>query len=432
MISTKSFVQQIPQNVAIAFDQRLGARGLSPPVQVDYRKWLRYYLDFCARYRHPPADRDSLPEFLRKLSSKGQSLERQQTAVASVQIYHELLKGGLVAGGDTGWEACLERLREEVRLRQYSPKTLQTYRTWANTFRGFLDGKEPGQVDSEDVRGFLTDLAVRKKVAASTQNQAFNALLFLFRHVLEREYDLKDKVVRARRSRYVPVVLSRAEVDAITGRMHGAKALAVKLLYGCGLRLAECLNLRVQHFNFDAGILTVRQGKGRKDRAVPLPETLLADLKRQLAGLRRLHEEDLAADYYGAFMPEALDRKGKHAAKELIWQWFFPARNLTFVPEEGGHRRYHMHETSLSTALRVAVRKSGVAKRVTCHTFRHSFASHLLRANYDIRTIQEMLGHSSVTTTMIYTHTVKSRTLKERRSPLDLRAELVDDLAIEG
>jgi integron integrase len=323
------------------------------------------------------------------------------------------------------------RLKEEVRLRQYSPKTLQTYRTWVNSFRGFLAEKVPEDVDSENARRFLTDLAVRKKVAASTQNQAFNALLFLFRHVLERDYDLKDKVVRARRSRNVPVVLSRAEVDAITGHLHGAKALAVKLLYGCGLRLSECLNLRVQHFNLDGGILTVRQGKGRKDRAVPLPELLLPDLKRQLEGVRRLHEEDLAAGYHGAFMPEALERKAKNAAKQLIWQWFFPARNLTFVPAEGGQRRYHLHETSLSTALRVAVGKSGVNKRVTSHLFRHTFASHLLRANYDIRTIQEMLGHSNVTTTMIYTHTMKSRTLKERRSPLDLRAEQVDELAPE-
>jgi integrase len=265
-------VIQLPQNVAIAFDNRLETRRLNPPVRAEYRKWLRFYLDFCAKYRHPPADRDSLPEFLRKLSAKGQSVERQQAAAASVQIYHDLLKGGLAAtrGGDSGWDACVERLKEEVRLRQYSPKTLQTYRTWTNTFRGFLAGKGPAQVDSEDVRRFLTDLAVRKQVAASTQNQAFNALLFLFRHVLEREYDLKDKVVRARRSRFVPVVLSRAEVDAITTHLRGAKGLAVKLLYGCGLRLSECLNLRVQHFNFEAGILTVRQGKGRKDRAVPL------------------------------------------------------------------------------------------------------------------------------------------------------------------
>jgi len=362
---------------------------------------------------------------------EGQGVDRQKTAAASVQAYYTIMKGGLAQSNSTesGWDECLTRLKEEVRLRQYSPKTLQTYRVWVIAFREFLQGKGPEAVDSEDARRFLTDLAVRRKVAASTQNQAFNGLLFLFRHVLQREYDLKDKVVRARRSRYVPVVLSRAEVDAITSHLRGAKGLAVKLLYGCGLRQAECMNLRVQHLNLDEGILTVRQGKGRKDRAVPLPETLLPDLKRQLEGVRRLHEDDLAAGYRGAFMPEALDRKGKHAAKELIWQWFFPARNLTFVPEEGGHRRYHMHETSLATALRVAVRKSGVTKRVTCHTFRHSFASHLLRANYDIRTIQEMLGHSNVTTTMIYTHTVKSRTLKERRSPLDLSAATVDELA---
>ena len=264
-------MQSIPENVAIAFEKRLEADRLNPPWQAEYRKWLRYYLDFCAKYRHPPGERDSLPEFLRKLSAKGQGVDQQQTAAASVQTYFAILKGGLAqpGGSESGWEDCLTRLKEEVRLRQYSPKTLQTYRVWVIAFREFL------------------------------------------------------------------------------------------------------------------------QGKG----------------------------------------PEAVDRKGKHAAKELIWQWFFPARNLTFVPEEGGHRRYHMHETSLATALRVAVRKSGVTKRVTCHTFRHSFASHLLRANYDIRTIQEMLGHSNVTTTMIYTHTVKSRTLKERRSPLDLSAATVDELA---
>lgn len=422
---------QIPKNVALAFEKWLEAEELSPPGRVEYRKWLRYYLDFCAKYNHPAADRDSLPEFLRKLSSKGQSVERQKTAAASVQAYQTILKGGLAedSSDESGWEDCLTRLKEEVRLRQYSPKTLQTYRTWVNAFRGFLRDKRPTAVDSEDARRFLTDLAVRKKVAASTQNQAFNSLLFFFRHVLQRDYDLKDKVARARRSRYVPVVLSRAEVDAITAHLRGAKGLAVKLLYGCGLRLSECLTLRVQHFNFAAGMLTVRHGKGRKDRTAPLPESLRPDLERQMEGVRRLHEEDIAAGYLGAFMPEALDRKAKNAAKELIWQWFFPARKLTFVPPEGGQRRYHLHETSLSTALRVAVRKSGVPKRVTCHTFRHSFASHLLRANYDIRTIQEMLGHSHVNTTMIYTHTVKSRTLKERRSPLDLSAEAVDELA---
>ena len=256
------------------------------------------------------------------MSAKGQGVDRQQTAAASVQAYYAILKGGLAqtGGAEAGRDECLTRLQEEVRLRQYSPKTLQTYRVWEIAFREFLQGNPPSP-----------------------------------------------------------------------------KGL--------------------------------RRGTRDRERKLPLPKSLLPELEIQLEKVRSLHEEDLAAGYHGAFMPEALDRKGKHAAKELIWQWFFPARNLTFVPEEGGYRRYHQHESSLATALRVAVRKSGVTKRVTCHTFRHSFASHLLRANYDIRTIQEMLGHSNVTTTMIYTHTVKSRTLKERRSPLDLSAATVDELA---
>ena len=175
-------MQSIPENVAIAFEKRLEADRLNPAWRAEYRKWRRYYLDFCAKYRHPPGERDSLPEFLLKLSAKGQSVDRQQTAAASVQAYYAVLKGGLALpeGTEAGWEECLTRLKEEVRLRQYSPKTLQTYRVWVTAFRGFLEGRGPEAVDSEDARRFLTDLAVRKKVAASTQNQAFNALLFLY------------------------------------------------------------------------------------------------------------------------------------------------------------------------------------------------------------------------------------------------------------
>ncbi len=277
----------------------------------------------------------------------------------------------------------------------------------------------PSSIDSDDARRFLTHLAVKKRVAASTQNQAFNALLFLYRHILKADYDLKDKVVRARKTKYIPVVLSRAEVDFVIGKLRERHFLAVQLLYGCGLRLSECLNLRVQCFNFDEGILTVHDGKGKKDRTVPLPRSLYPALKEQLKKVEALYEQDLEAEYDGVFLPGALDRKWKGAATEFIWQWFFPAKTLTLVPEENERRRYHMHETELQKAMRMAVRKSKIPKRITCHTFRHSFASHLLAANYDIRTIQQMLGHSDVRTTMIYTHTVESRTIKEMRSPLD-------------
>ncbi len=215
-------------------------------------------------------------------------------------------------------------------------------------------------------------------------------------------------------------MLSREEVGAVISHLEHPFKLAVQLMYGCGLRLAELLNLRVQCFNFDQGILTVHDGKGRKDRTVPLPRVLIPTLRDQMAKVRHLHELDLKRDWAGVFMPGAMSAKWKTAAKEFIWQWFFPARGLTLVPVSGEQRRYHLHETQLQVALKEAARKSGIPKRITAHTFRHSFASHLLRANVDIRTIQQLLGHADLKTTMIYTHTVQSRTIKEAQSPLDL------------
>jgi integron integrase len=408
-------------------------RSVPVDQRFDYLKWLCFYLDFCLKYRYAPRDHDSLAPFLQKLAEKKQAPERQQQAAASVGVYYELMKTWIAApeanavmeAARAPWDDCYARLKEEVRLRQYSPKTFKTYATWTGQFQAFLENKAPAEVASEDARRFLTHLAVERRVGASTQNQAFNALLFLYRHVLKTEYELGDTVVRARRTRYIPVVLSRGEIDAVIGRLKHPYALAVQLLYGCGLRLAECLNLRVQCFNFDQAILTIHDGKGRKDRTVPLPQALLPALREHLEKVKRLHELDLAAGFDGVFMPGALDHKWKSAAKELIWQWFFPAKTLTLVPQDNETRRYHMHESELQKALRHAVRMAKIPKRVTCHTFRHSFASHLLRANYDMRTIQQLLGHSDIRTTMIYTHTVKSRTIKEVGSPLDFSPDQI-------
>ena len=317
------------------------------------------------------------------------------------------------------WVWVYDGLTSAIQVRHYSPKTLEAYKIWTQKFQTFTQSKDPRLVSMDDVKGFLTFLAATKKIAASSQNQAFNALLFLFKHVLEKDFGNVEGVVRAKRKPYIPVVLSREEVDRIIARLDTPYALVVKLLYGCGLRLFEGLKLRVQDLNFAMRVLTVHDSKGQKDRTVPLPETLVPELQAQLDRVAQVHEADLATGYAGTFLPAALGEKYPRAAQELAWQWLFPAKTLTRVPDTDDYRRSHLHETLVQKAIKEAVRRTRIPKRASAHTFRHSFASHLLQANYDIRTIQELLGHSDVRTTMIYTHTVRSITLKEAKSPLD-------------
>lgn len=223
-------------------------------------------------------------------------------------------------------------LEGSIKLRNYSPKTLAAYRLWVGKFQAFVHSRPTDQLGDDEVRGFLTELAVRHGMAASTQNQAFNALLFFFRHVLRREFGQLANVVRAKRHRYVPVVLSHRETEAVLGELQPPYRLVGLLLYGCGLRLAECVNLRVQCFNLDSMLLTVHDGKGQKDRTVPVPARALPAIREQMEFVHRLHAQDLAAGYAGTFLPRQLERKYKNAAKEFIWQWFFPAPTLTFVP----------------------------------------------------------------------------------------------------
>jgi integron integrase len=292
-------------------------------------------------------------------------------------------------------------------------------KNWVQKFLGFRKDRAPSSLTTEDVKAFLSYLAVTCNVSASSQNQAFNALLFLFRHVLKNEFGELRDVVRAKRSRYIPVVLSREEVDAIIRNLYPPYNLVVKTLYGCGLRLFECLKLRVHNFNFDAGVLTIHDGKGKKNRTVPLPKVIIPELLAQLERVKTQHEKDLSIGFSGVFLDHLLEKKYKNAAKDLVWQWFFAQKSLTIVEDTKERRRYHLNERDVQRAIRAAVGRAKLTKRVSSHTFRHSFATHLLQANYDIRTIQELLGHSDVRTTMIYTHCVPSRTLKEMKSPLD-------------
>ena len=306
-----------------------------------------------------------------------------------------------------------------IKIKHYSPKTLWAYTNWIKKFQGFTRNKDIQSLSSVDVKDFMEYLAVKRNVAASTQNQAFNALLFFYKHIIKRDFGDHSKTLRAKRRPYIPVVLSREEVHSILERLTYPNNLIVKLLYGCGLRMFECLNLRINNFNYDAGILTIHDGKGKKDRTVPLPEKILPELKAHLARVKNLHQKDLNSGYDGAFMFDSIEKKYRNCAKELVWQWFFPAKKLTTVPDTKEIKRYHFHETHVQVAIKRAVKDLEICKRVATHTFRHSFATHLLQANYDIRTIQELLGHSDVRTTMIYTHTIKSQTVKVAKSPLD-------------
>lgn len=305
-------------------------------------------------------------------------------------------------------------------MRHYSERTLEAYRMWTQKLQVHVRSAPPETLDMADVKSFLTFIAVKKHVAASTQNQAFNALRFLYERVLDKDFGETEGVVRAKQTKHIPVVLTRAEVDTIIALLEPPYDLVASLLYGCGLRLFECLKLRVQDLNFDMEILTIHDGKGQKDRTVPLPRALVPSLRLQLDSVQATHNADLAAKYAGAFMPTGSGERYRRASREYIWQWLFPAKMLTTVPNTTEQRRYHLHESHMQKALAEAVRKSRIPKRASAHTLRHSFASHLLQANFDIRTIQELLGHSDVKTTMIYTHTLPSNTVRAARSPLDL------------
>jgi integron integrase len=269
-----------------------------------------------------------------------------------------------------------------------------------------------------EVDAFLTHLAVDRNVSASTQNQALAALLFLYEHVLKQPLDRVEGVVRANRPKRLPVVLTRGEVRRVLDQLDGTYRLMGELMYGAGLRLLECLRLRVKDLDFERGEITVREGKGDKDRRTMLPAVVRARLMAHLERVAELHRKDLAAGYGRVHLPHALDRKLPEAAGEFRWQYVFPSAKLSVDPRSGVTRRHHAHEGSVSREITEAVRRSGITKRATSHSFRHSFATHLLEAGYDIRTVQELLGHEDVSTTMIYTH-VLNKGGHAVKSPLD-------------
>jgi integron integrase len=312
----------------------------------------------------------------------------------------------------------LDQVRDKLRVKHYAIRTETTYVDWIKRYIYFHDKTHPKDLGAQDVEAFLTHLAVKGRVSASTQNQAKSAILFLYREVLEIQLPWLDNVTQAKAPKKLPVVLTVAEVQAVLSRLSGSHLLIASLLYGGGMRLMEAVRLRVKDVEFTRHEIIVREGKGFKDRVTMLPEAVVVQLKAHLVKVKSLHDEDLAAGYGEVYLPFALDKKYPNAGREWGWQYIFPSKNLSVDPRSEKTRRHHVDEKGVQRAVKQAVRDAELTKPATPHTLRHSFATHLLQSGYDIRTVQELLGHSDVSTTMIYTH-VLNKGGKGVVSPLD-------------
>lgn len=313
----------------------------------------------------------------------------------------------------------LDQVREVIRLRHYSIRTEQAYVQWIRRFIVFHGKKHPRDMGSAEVTAFLSDLAVRRNVSASTQTQALNAILFLYRDVLKVPLPWLTEIEKAKRPQRLPVVFTRQEVKALLARLDGTPWLMASLIYGGGLRLMECLRLRIKDVDFQYGQLVIRDAKGQKDRVTILAHSLIEPLRTHLAKVRQLHENDIAAGFGRVYLPNALEHKYPNANLEWGWQYLFPSSRRSLDPRTGVERRHHSPEDALQRAIKQAIRDAGIVKPGSVHTLRHSFATHLLESGYDIRTVQELLGHADVKTTMIYTH-VLNRGGRGVVSPLDV------------
>jgi len=314
----------------------------------------------------------------------------------------------------------LDEVRLSIRRKHYSHRTEQSYIYWIRYYIRFHKLRHPREMRETEVRLFLDHLAVSRKVSASTQNQALCAILYLYREVINEPLDLIQGVTRAKPTGYLPVVLSRSEVSAVLGQLAGVCHLLASLIYGTGLRVTEAITLRVTDIDFDYARITVRSGKGDRDRVTMLPDILRQPLWEHLARVRDIHNEDLDRGYGFTWLPDALNRKYPNAEREWVWQYAFPSACVSPDRSDGVLRRFHMSARTLQKSMREAVRRAGIQKRAGCHTLRHSFATHLIEDGYDIRTVQELLGHKNVKTTQIYTH-VLNRGGRGVRSPLDSR-----------
>jgi len=407
-----------------AFKQFLSEKERLPEKNIPY--YIKWVLD-CYRYFNAPESQPLTNEqnakFLNWLAKKHEDWQVQQ-ADRALRLYDYFISrskkndDGTAVADSSDWQKIEERLRRALKLRHRSYSTEKTYIIWLRQFKGFINGKHPNFLSGRDLQDFLSYLAVDKQVSASTQNQALNAIVFLYRHVLDKDIEGEISAVRARQNRRLPVVLTVQEIEKIFSGMSGVNLLMAKLIYGCGLRLQECLQLRVKDIDFEQNVVIIRSGKGDKDRRTVLPEAIKEELSTHMNEIRALYKKDRDAKLNGVQLPGALERKYPNAGKEWGWFWLFPSQSLSIDPRTDILRRHHVYHDALQRAFKNAVIKSGITKQASVHTLRHSFATHLLENGYDIRTIQELLGHKNLQTTMIYTH-VATKNILGVRSPLD-------------
>lgn len=415
------------------FQEFLRTNKLAPENHIPYlASWVGRFLSFLNKSESHDIDSVAF-DFIDLLRTDRNIADWQvRQAEEALLLYLDRFKGGdtLKAFMGTGKAATdsasvLGEMKRLIRMKHYSYSTERTYLDWAKRFFAFLETRKgrgkidpAGNFNEEDVKGFLSSLALRNRVSASTQNQAFNSLLFLVRHVLQKEFgDLKG-TIRAKKGTRLPVVLSVEEIKDLFNHLSGRNLLIVQLLYGAGLRLMECARLRVQDIDFDAGLIYVRGAKGDKDRTTILPESVKERLRAHFEDVKNQHKKDIDAGHGEVYLPGALEKKYPNAGKKWGWQYIFPADRLSIDPRSGKVRRHHISDTAIQSALRVALRKAGIIKHATVHTLRHSFATHLLMNGVNIREVQELLGHKNVETTMIYTHVMRNMT-NAPKSPLD-------------
>ena len=388
-----------------------------------YIKWVSDCYTYLQHQITHTLNTDQRHHFLKHLSKKHEDWQVKQADYA-LRLYNFFLSGREHGrsrnslNSEDEWRRLEEKTHKAIRLRHRSINTEKTYLGWLRHFRGFVGEKLPQDLEGTDLQDFLTHLAVEKRVAPATQNQALNAILFVYRHVLQKDIENMLHAVRARYKRRLPVVLTVKEVETIFDHMSGIHRLMAMLIYGCGLRLIECLRLRIKDVDIEQSIVIVRGGKGDQDRRTVLPERLKDDLIKHMASVRLLYDQDRNQNIDGVALPDALEKKYPNAGKEWGWFWLFPSKSLSVDPYTHKVRRHHIHSASLQRAFKDAVIKAGITKRATVHSLRHSFATHLLENGYDIRTIQELLGHRHLQTTMVYTH-VAAKNVLGVRSPLD-------------